>query len=122
MLELLRLTNEIVKTESVAAAVQHSFAPPVGESWLLNELIAWHDDPAGATLEWIVVGEAGHQIIIPIGATAINVRVSFSNYYALPVWIGAGWGVYINASGGLAAGKKFYLARHTHRARGLPAG
>src|SRR4030042_1132662 len=78
------------------------------EMWEVKDVDVHHDDPAGATPQWEIVGEGGQTLVLTIGAVAINVHTKLSDYYATPFWIGPEWIVRIRAAGALAGGQKFY--------------
>lgn len=114
---------ELLTVESGAAPIiLNIVSAAAGEMWHVQEVDIYHDDPAGATLQWEIVGEGGQTLVLTIGAVAINVHTKLSDYYATPFWIGPEWIVRIRAAGALAAGKKFYGCYHTSKIRGIPGG
>src|SRR4030042_3469810 len=108
----LRARYEPINGESAAAATVFYHEVPAGETHIVQECVAYHDDPAGATLSWKITGpasEGAQAVIVPIGSTAVNIRVRLGAYYTLPMVMPPGWVIYIVAEAPLAAGKKFYI-------------
>jgi len=119
---LLRATNEINSIESAAAAGNLTLECAAGEVWEVHEVVIYHDDPAGNTLNWRLINPTmTKSVTIPIGAVAINERVRLGAWLATPLVLCPGMAVDI-MGGALAAGKKFYMEYHIHRVRGVPAG
>ena len=118
-----RLSNSTEEVISAAAASLILVSVPVGEYWRIQEVVAWHDDPAGADLYWAILGEGSLPILVlPVGATAISIRTRLSNYYNCPFWLPPTAGFRISTPAPLAAGKKFYLDYHVSKARGVAPG
>jgi hypothetical protein len=93
-----------------------------GEEIQVNELVAWHDDVGGATLNWYLdIGGVG--MMIPIGATAAGVKVRLGAYYgSMPLIIPYDGYLAIEASAPLSAVGSFYVQYHARKLRGVPSG
>lgn len=117
------MKHSIYNFESAAAVAELAWGVGgTGELPRIQEVVAYHDDPAGATLSWRITSSAGGIIIIPIGATAVSARVRLGDSYTLPLWLPYQWNIAVVATGALAAGKKFYMAIHYLELLGVPAG
>ena len=120
---LTRLSARVMNTASAAAASSWVFLNDPGVYTRIQECVCYHDDPAGATLSWRVFDwNTTTAIDVTIGAVAVNVRTRLSSYFPVPLYLPPEWGLYIVASGALAAGKKLYLETFYHSMRGIPAG
>jgi hypothetical protein len=117
---MLAMAHEILPAVGAAATDNVGAGVPEGELWFVHEVIGWHDDPAGLTLNWSVLFT--NDLHIPVGVTAVNTRVRFGAYHALPFWAGEGCYIRLQSSAAPAAGKKLYITLNLHKLRGVPAG
>jgi len=116
-------SNQTYEGNSAPGATSFSaVAPAEGEEVQINELVAWHDDAGGATLNWYLdIGGVG--MMIPIGATAAGVKVRLGAYYgSMPLIMPYDGYLAIEASAPLAAGKSFSVQYHARKLRGVPSG
>src|SRR4030042_3074387 len=112
-----------VETATSAAAPSFLVAltVPAGEMWKVQDVVATHDDGAGATLRWEIAGETGTPlIIIPAGVVAALARVHLGAVFACPFWLSPLWTVTIRADAALAGGCKLYTDSQAHKMRGIP--